>query len=78
MNLSRTRLKSSNFCIFCKYIYIYTETTILYKDFKNTKKKSTCKRSKLEWYLHSVPNYTLKFGEKIIIANTNHIQRKFN
>ena len=38
-NAYRTRLESSNFYIFCKYIYIYIETTILYKDFEKTNTK---------------------------------------
>ena len=33
IGLDRVRLQTSSFCIFCKYVY--TETTILYKDFIN-------------------------------------------
>ena len=49
-SFGKTRLESSNFYIFCKYIYIYTETTILYKDFKNTNTNIYRKQSVLDTY----------------------------
>ena len=51
-SFGKTRLESSNFYIFCKYIYIYiyTETAILYKDFKNTNTNIYRKQSVLDTY----------------------------
>ena len=40
----RTRLESSNFYVFSKYIYTYIynkDSSILYKDFENTKDTNT-------------------------------------